>query len=592
MISFSSTSGDSGVSVISITATSNSDFNSIIKDYTLTNSSGYSLPIAIAQKGTTTEEPYIVLDKNSLSFPSSGGSNTISVMSNRNWKWDMDEWIGHSIDGGTTGSTLIGLRVAENTGSTKNGTITAWTIPADVLEVSVSATTTVSQAGNYVEKDIKISPSAFTFDYVATGGTISITANTEWNIYSDARWITLSAASGSGNTAITFTITANEQSNSRNAIIYVADLNESIVRSCNLIQNGAAVSEPYLLVSPTGATVPLSGGTVVFTVSSNTEWDVYMDDVRSWVTLDNLNGYGNGEVTARVEPYNYDGTRSVGIKFINEIEELKSEVTITQEDIVENNKIYYKSSDGNVVTPYSSNTFGDAVIVSNTYVNGQGVIELDRDVTVIGNRAFSGTTLTEIKIPSSVYYIGLYAFRSTALREIKFPSSVTTIKRELCSGCTYLSSVTIPNSITKIPNGAFKGCISLSSITIPNSVTTINNDAFNGCTGLTSITLSNSISAISAYMFYNCRSLSSITIPSSVTSIGNSAFTYCQSINELYMYPTTPPTIGNDSFLGVRSTGTIHCPVGSQPSYFYWRPNVGSNWTVVADLAAQVEESE
>jgi len=330
MISFSSTSGDSGVSAISITATSNSDFNSIIKDYTLANSSGYSLPIAIAQKGKTTEEPYIVLDKNSLSFPSSGGSNTISVMSNRNWKWDMDEWIGHSIDGGTTGSTLIGLRVAENTGNTKNGTITAWTIPADVLEVSVSATTTVSQAGDYVEKDIKISPSAFTFDYVATGGTISITANTEWNIYSDARWITLSAASGSGNTAITFTITTNEQSNSRNAIIYVTDLNESIVRSCNLIQNGAVVSEPYLSVSPTGATVDMTGGTVAISVSSNTTWEIDMEDARVWYSFDNLNGNGDGTVTVTVNPQTVEESRIATITFISYKDNLKTTFELRQ----------------------------------------------------------------------------------------------------------------------------------------------------------------------------------------------------------------------------------------------------------------------
>lgn len=588
MISFSSTSGDSGVSVVSITATSNSEIISIINDYTLSNSSGYSLPIAIAQKGKITEEPYIVLDKNTISFPSSGGSNTITVMSNGNWRWAMDEWIGHSIDGGTTGSTLIGLRVEENTGSTRNGTISAWCMS----DSAVSATTTVSQAGDYVEKDIKISPSAFTFDYAATGGTISITANTEWNIYTDARWVTLSAASGSGNTAITFTITANEQSSNRNAIIYVADLNESIVRSCNLVQNGAVVSEPYLSVSPTGATVPLSGGTAVFTVSSNTTWDVYMDDVRSWVTLDNLNGNGDGEVTARVEPYNYDGTRSVDITFINERDGLKSEVTITQEDIVENNKIYYKSSDGNVVIPYSSNTFGDAVIVSNTYVDGQGVIECDRDITVIGNRAFSSTTLTEIKIPSTVYYVGLYAFKDSALREIKFPSSVTTIEREICRNCTYLSSVTIPNSITTIPNGAFSGCSSLTNIILPNSITTISNNAFKECTGLTSVTLSNSISAISNTVFYNCRSLSNITIPSSVASFGASAFTYCNSLNEFYMYPTTPPTFGTNAFLGIPSTGTVHCPSGSQPAYSYWKSNLGNNWTVVNDLPAQVEESE
>lgn len=590
MISFSSTSGDSGVSVISITATSNSDINSIIKDYTLANSSGYSLPIAIAQKGKTTEEPYIVLDKNTISFPSSGGSNIITVMSNRNWRWAMDEWIGHSIDGGTTGSTLIGLRVEENTGSTRNGTISAWCMS----DSAVSATTTVSQAGDYVKKDIKISPSGFTFDYAATGGTISITANTEWNIYADARWVTLSAASGSGNTAITFTITANEQSNSRNTIIYVADLNESIVRSCNLVQNGAVVSEPYLLVSPTGATVPLSGGTAVFTVSSNTEWDVYMDDVRSWVTLDNLNGYGNGEVTARVEPYNYDGTRSVDITFINERENLKSEVTITQEDIVENNKIFYTSTDGGVVSPYSANSFGGAVIVSNTYVDGQGVIEFDRDVTEIGHNAYSGKTRLEtITIPRTVSVIGAGAFyKCTGLTEVNVFEGLTTIEGDVFDYCSGLTAFTIPSTVTTISGTPFSYS-GLLSITIPETVINLSYNTFSHCTNMTAVTIS--IATIPTRLFEYNSNLKKITLGNNVSNFiidsnNHGAFYWCNDVNTIYSYSTNPPTNLIKAFTGAEPNGVFHYPSGSNYGSVVW--SYFSNWTFIDDLPAQVEESE
>ena len=75
-----------------------------------------------------------------------------------------------------------------------------------------------------------------------------------------------------------------------------------------------------------------------------------------------------------------------------------------------NNEIWYTSSDGEIVKPYSSDAFG-ASIVSNTYSDGKGIIQFDADVTSIGKNAFyycSG--LTSITMPNSVTRIGEYAF--------------------------------------------------------------------------------------------------------------------------------------------------------------------------------------
>ncbi|MBQ2992546.1 MAG: leucine-rich repeat domain-containing protein, partial [Alistipes sp.] len=124
------------------------------------------------------------------------------------------------------------------------------------------------------------------------------------------------------------------------------------------------------------------------------------------------------------------------------------------------NQIWYTSSDGNVVEPYSGDynsnatamqTFG-ANITSNTYENGVGVITFDGDVTTIGGGAFRDCdALTSITIPDSVTTIGEGAFNS----------------------CDALTSVTIPDSVTTIGEGAFNSCDALTSVTIPDSVTTI-----------------------------------------------------------------------------------------------------------------------
>ena len=118
---------------------------------------------------------------------------------------------------------------------------------------------------------------------------------------------------------------------------------------------------------------------------------------------------------------------------------------------IPSNEIWYTSSDGNIVEPYSGKsnsnatamqTFG-ANIVSNTYKNGVGVITFDGDVTTIGSYAFYN--------------------RDTP------------------------TSVTIPNSVTVIGKGAFQDCDALTSVTIPDGVTVIEEDVFYSCDALKTV---------------------------------------------------------------------------------------------------------
>ena len=96
-------------------------------------------------------------------------------------------------------------------------------------------------------------------------------------------------------------------------------------------------------------------------------------------------------------------------------------------------KIYYTSTDGNVVTPYNTSAFG-ANIVSNTYENGQGVITFDGEVAVIGYQAF---------------------YDCDKLASITLPNSITTIAREAFDRCDYLTSINIPDGVTSIGDNAF-----------------------------------------------------------------------------------------------------------------------------------------
>ena len=109
----------------------------------------------------------------------------------------------------------------------------------------------------------------------------------------------------------------------------------------------------------------------------------------------------------------------------------------------------YTSSTEDVVNPNIVNELkganGAKLDFTNTYVDGQGVMEFKGTLKTIGKDAFLN-----------------------------------------CSGFT--GNLTIPNSITSIGEYAFSGCWGfIGDLTIPNSVTSIEKSAFEGCSGFTGV---------------------------------------------------------------------------------------------------------
>ena len=280
-------------------------------------------------------------------------------------------------------------------------------------------------------------------------------------------------------------------------------------------------------------------------------------------------------------------------------------------DVQPNNQIWYTTTDGNIVEPYSTDNFG-ANIVSNTYENGKGVITFDEELQSIGNgaftycrnlesvvmpnavsrigvNAFAGcTSLTDIIIPNSVKSIEDYSFSDClSLANVVIGNGVTTIGDRAFYYCTKLTNVIIPNSVYRICEQAFSCCTSLESITIPDSVTSVDG-LFEGCAslkeiispnstidkrclvvsgvlrafapaGLTEYTIPDGIEEIGYESFLCCSSLTSITISNSVTSIGDSAFSGCSGLINITI-PDSVTSIGYNAFCNCTSLASITIP--------------------------------
>ena len=376
----------------------------------------------------------------------------------------------------------------------------------------------------------------------------------------DVDWLHPVVTRGLTTHTLTYTVDENTTYDSREAQIVVKNNATNITQTVTVTQ----AQKDAIVLAKSEYEIELEGGALDFDIQTNVEVTVSIsEDAQSWITQLQTRGLETRTLYFDIAPYDGDATREGTITISGGNATQTINVCQFSWQTLEDNKIYYTSSDGQIVEPYSATSWGDKTsIISNTYENGQGVIVFSRNLTEIGSWAFqdNGNKFTSITLPKTLKKIGYQAFLSCSqLTEIEIPNSVTSIGTHAFAHCTALTEVTLGENLETIGDTAFVGCTALTNITIPDKVKSIGSESFKSCANLTEVTLGSGLESIGENAFLYCGKLESITIPDSVTSIGSGAFQDCYALASV-TFGRGLETIGDSAFAVCNSLTNITIP--------------------------------
>lgn len=182
-------------------------------------------------------------------------------------------------------------------------------------------------------------------------------------------------------------------------------------------------------------------------------------------------------------------------------------------------------------------------------------------LVTIGNYAFNGTKITNLRLPDTVKTIGDCAFMACPITEITLSKELTSIGSGAFEG-TKISNLVIPATLTALGSRAFYGCTSLqtvefaegrtselkfnnSSVSVggtpgnPNDPPTIvtTGHFFADCINLKTVILDAGIAAYGINAFAGCINLQNVSFRgnafSSAISTGSSMFEGCTKLSEI-----------------------------------------------------------
>ena len=132
--------------------------------------------------------------------------------------------------------------------------------------------------------------------------------------------------------------------------------------------------------------------------------------------------------------------------------------------------------------------------------------------------------LVSLELPEGLEIIGEWAFSDTSIAELVLPATLTDMGELSFSHNKNLRSVKVLGGITELPHGVFFHCIKLEQVYLHEDIEVIGSSSFASCPLITQINLPEGLKIIENDAFNGTRALINIQIPLSVEYIGSFAF--------------------------------------------------------------------
>lgn len=226
-------------------------------------------PVKVTVTQAAGTAPQLSASPSSQNVPGTSGTTSFTVTSNTSWSASSDQAWCTVPSSGSGNSTLTATYATNIVASSRTANITLSAIGANSVILTV-----VQDAG--IVPVLTASPSSQSVSGPSGTTSFSVTSNTSWTANSDQSWCTV-PSTGSGNSALTATYTANTLATSRSAaitlsadgvdpviltVVQAAPLQELNYTCTNLVQTSPATFEFDLMLLDIDATQPFELGTV------------------------------------------------------------------------------------------------------------------------------------------------------------------------------------------------------------------------------------------------------------------------------------------------------------------------------------------
>lgn len=166
---------------------------------------------------------------------------------------------------------------------------------------------------------------------------------------------------------------------------------------------------------------------------------------------------------------------------------------------------------------------------------------------------------------------------------VQFSGPIYTIRKDLFYSCLMLTSITIPECVSSIEADAFHGCTNLQTVNISSLASWCMIDfasakstpLYYGATLMLNkqpieiVHIPQNITTIKDFAFANYESIKEVYIHEYVQYIGRCAFNGCHNLKIVKFDGTTPPKIGGKAFGRNNSERLIYVPSESVERYQY-----------------------